>query len=546
MRGVLIVVLVVGAVAAKYPGQTVSWDVAYGASNPYSYYWPFLGNLASGSPIGDLNGDGIQEIVCALYQIILDGATGGVFRDGLTGQWGVWTGVGDFDGDGFDDYSEYSGIAGCPTPCWRIVSGPTGAPLTGTFPGEANDVPRAVGDVNGDGYDDFGQVSYVGVVYGWVDVYLGPSMTYYGTVSGLLPLRNWGQTLQAVGDVTGDGHDDFLVGGDGIWWASAPPGGVGYVSLISGADLSHVFQWYGTWTHERFGRSLHALGDLDGDGVPDFAIGSKFNTRIVSGGTFADLYATTNGNSVVGAMPAVYGVGDVDRDGSADYVGRRFGEAELTIFSGRTREETWAFGWPFPLQPGAVSGFPMAQIPVGDIDGDGYTDVVCGLETGVSAPPTEPRRLTAFSLRPLGVTDYGVRCAGAGPGADEGPSIGLSGKPRIGANGTLNLSGAPPGSSSYLLIGVSDATYAGLSLPLDLGAYGAAGCSLLASIDWTAAFEASPPGALEGSVVFGLGIPSTSSLVGATVFAQWLVVEDSNFVVPWLAATSGLKIEIQP
>lgn len=96
------------------------------------------------------------------------------------------------------------------------------------------------------------------------------------TLPGQSPGERCGAALAVLGDVDGDGLADFAVGApaapltlpDG---SSQPAGRVRWHSGASGLVLRETAA---SAPYERFGAALCALGDLDGDGLPELAIGA--------------------------------------------------------------------------------------------------------------------------------------------------------------------------------------------------------------------------------------------------------------------------------
>ncbi|MCA9322947.1 MAG: FG-GAP repeat protein, partial [Planctomycetes bacterium] len=71
-----------------------------------------------------------------------------------------------------------------------------------------------------------------------------------------------------LGDVNGDGSPDFAVGAAGI----ATPSGLGQVFVYSGTNGSPILTLDNPSSAAGFGGSLARAGDLDGDGLPDLAV----------------------------------------------------------------------------------------------------------------------------------------------------------------------------------------------------------------------------------------------------------------------------------
>lgn len=159
--------------------------------------------------------------------------------------------------------------------------------LVGTITGESyqkriTNVDR-VGDINGDGYDDFMVSSRTGNIrrdQGIVQLYLGsatldliPDITFHYPCCDTV--NNLGFASE-IGDINNDGYNDFTISSK---FADAGFN-KGKVFLYYGGatiDTIPVAEFYDPWIQDYFGEDVEAVGDLNKDGFDDFTIGSKYN-----------------------------------------------------------------------------------------------------------------------------------------------------------------------------------------------------------------------------------------------------------------------------
>jgi len=258
-----------------------------------------------------------------------------------------------------------------------------------------------LGDVDGDGYPDF----ILGKMTGAYSFFFGPGAARVisgkdgrllyevcGTIGGGCRCGDaYGDTMAPLGDLDGDGVPDFAVGA----WRYG--GHLGLAVVYSGRDGRPLATIYGDGRVARgegpvpseecddfhpqgFGGWITALGDIDGDAVPDFAIGGEYpngSSVLVSGARF----------TLRGDYPGiVLGMtGDYDGDGRPDIACVASGGTEMILCAVADHRRLEAFSLGRSGFGEKVGGSPVAS--VGDVDGDGFLDLYI-VETEIGAVPS--------------------------------------------------------------------------------------------------------------------------------------------------------------
>ncbi|HKB17184.1 MAG TPA: VCBS repeat-containing protein, partial [Planctomycetota bacterium] len=265
-------------------------------------------------------------------------------------------------------------------------------------PGSGFGVALAIGDVNADGFRDLiagaGTDDTAGPDAGSVFVFLGPGLSSVLTLLQPVPEPGaaFGSSV-AVGDVNGDGIDDLLVGAGLTDMGTAANAGAAFVffgpGLTSFLPLAQPVPEAGAF----FGGAL-AAGDIDGDGIGDVVVGAYgVDAGPVQQNAGAAFVFVGPGLGTVlpladptpeydARFGSAVAAGDVDGDGFGDVlVGEYYADQGLLFNAG----QVFAF-----LGPGLTTVLPLADptpvdygafgysLAAGDLDGDGLDDLVVG------------------------------------------------------------------------------------------------------------------------------------------------------------------------
>lgn len=272
-------------------------------------------------------------------------------------------------------------------------------------------IATGLGDVNSDGYDDYSiMITGSGTSHGLSarSGCTGTPLPYlYGGTSNL-PLTSYSERLIRVEDLNGDGYRDFLIAG------TIPGTSASSVAVVSG---EHLFKGYSGLApstpiflatlsapagSSAFGASvpgmlpsvLASIGDIDGDGVADFAISdvafasSSGRVNIYRGQTFTLMMSLTSPGDIL------FGIGlskfrDWNGDGFADFVlGTRgspigtYGIGRIDIISGEFVTKTSLGLTPATQRVLSTAfgsdGFGVDVDQAGDVTGDGLDDLIVG------------------------------------------------------------------------------------------------------------------------------------------------------------------------
>ena len=426
--------LVVGAPFYGNPDQGKAY-VYHGSAGGLegSAAWSATGepNSNVGSAVaaaGDVNGDGFSDLLigdsgyddhrgkASLYQGTPWGLNPSYSFDWTAGgeqaanQFGYTLGAaGDVNGDGFSDLAvgapAYDGQRG---KAYVFPGTPAGLSLTpfwiasGAYAGDqfARSVATA-GDVNKDGYDDL-VVGAPGNDDNGTSA--GRVYLFYGSHAGLASAPGWssagvnsrdrfGAAAATAGDVNDDGFSDLAIGADGYPGGDSNGKAYVYHGSADGPGAAAVWTASSAQPGARFGSAVGTAGDVNGDGCADLVVGAWANDSyrgvayVYHGCSPVGLNTTPNwsqsgqdANNYFGYSVAT--AGDVNGDGYADLIvgayGYDYNRGRVYVYWGTAAGLTpncWSAS-------GVSSGdaYASSVATAGDVNGDGYADVVVGAE----------------------------------------------------------------------------------------------------------------------------------------------------------------------
>jgi hypothetical protein len=402
-----------------------------------------------------------------------------------------------------------------------------------------------VGDVDGDGLEDFGISSHL------LPVASVPLLQIHsGRDKRLLFARSHaGRGMASLGDLDGDGKDEFLLG----------DATRGVVSLLRGGTFTVEREW--SSTGGALGYSVATLSDLDGDGKPDFAAGSPGRgapggtwpgkVQAFSSGDYSLLFETEGAGVTEEFGKLVVNPGDLNGDGVDDLVIAGPGCCtDVSEFTGPGRlyfydvRNDVLLG---TLDPIVAHAFGFHMTRAGDFDGNGvgdvfafaelstnlYIDVVEGATrraiaryTGVTAAFGEghdwngdtipdltvlnvgqpAREVHVYSGAPAGVRVLGAPCDSAPE-----PRIGCTGSARLGGELPVHVSAVAPGRLAVLVLGELDrAQSPGACRPR----------MRVQQTLWRRTVAVSPG---KGAATVRLCVPNDPALQGRRFHAQWIL-----------------------
>jgi hypothetical protein len=385
---------------------------------------------ASVATAGDVNGDGLADVVIGAptgfgsggYAQVWKGAATGVLHDPVTlnstdcfntfatgTQFGASVATaGDVDGDGFDDV-----IVGEP----GLVIDASRSGVICLFRG---------------GQPSGGPSSSVSPSVRWE---ISAFTSLQVPTSPVTTCNSFGASVSTAGDVNGDGLADIIVGAPGAADAASGATAVGAAYVFLGSSTQPSPSWLPVWTQMGdtlsdsshpfvtgdFGASVANAGDVNGDGFADVIVGEPLHNG-ASGfhseaGAVYLFHGTNSGSGIAvpvndcdpsntfTSVPAQYcefGVaagallgssvataGDLNGDGYADAVigmpgwaNSLGGTGAVEFLYGRA-DGQYTLAVSEQILTSEATGFSLALgsavATAGDINGDGFSDIIVGV-----------------------------------------------------------------------------------------------------------------------------------------------------------------------
>jgi hypothetical protein len=389
-----------------------------------------LGTAISGA--GDMNGDGHADYAIGSFQHASNGLTGN------------------------GELVVYSGLDG--SVLWSV----DGA-ITNAYVGYS---VAAIDDVDGDGRPDL----LVGNYNSDVDVYSASGNVIYSLTGQQSSL--FGYSLASCGDLDGDGVRDFLIGAPYYTSTTSPVNFQGGVFVYSAKSGSYLYEFVGDNLNDNLGRVVSSMGDVDGDGIPDLLAGSYTSfgngslsgmVRVASGATGATI-RTVYGDDVNDRFAfSLVGMGDMDGDGVSDYaVGSIDGpvryQGRVRVYSGNTGAQM--FEWYGTTTTTTVNGLLGSALATGDFNRDGGADLVLGDQSYFVLDPntlqwTQPGGAFLYYGCPASSSNYGA----GWPGLNGIPGIAALNKPVPGGPLSVQIDNSlGAATTGVLFVGFSPAT----------------------------------------------------------------------------------------
>jgi hypothetical protein len=324
--------------------------------------------------IGDVNGDGFDEIVIGAWKVsaayIYDTHNEefiSTFQGNAGSEFGrTIANVGDFDGDGVNDFiigAPQAKLNGVTVGGAYVLGGIAGSPLLQLHGQVDSGFGKSVGsisDFDGDGIRDFVVGSY-NYGFGRVDVFSGATSAHLWTASAG-PGEEFGVAVDGLQDINGDGYAELLLGHPGIVHEDGSSGAAylftGGPAVPFGLGMNYDYSVQGTTPVMVVAHDMDADGDLDIVALANNRLSVFTNVAL---GLYPDVktYTVTSATGIA--------IADVDLDDLPDVIVSSFGMLTVKLYRNTGTELVYS---------GAFTGSGMAlAVVAADFNNDGRVDL---------------------------------------------------------------------------------------------------------------------------------------------------------------------------